>query len=355
MVNINQFIIGIVSPLPPPYGGIASWTETFIRYLSNSGCSVSTINTALIGRRANNPTHKVNILDELKRSVNIYRRLKTLTNTTQFDFIHYNSSLSRFGIFRDYLLIRYLKKHKIKVLTHYHCNIKDALYSRFRKSICGKIATLSSYNVVLNYDSMSTLKEITPQSKIRVVPNFVNADLLVDDKKINDKVQNIYFVGNIIESKGVREIIDFAKISPYYNFFLIGQLSTRLIKEINLPENVILLGRKSHQETISLLSKADVFLFPSHTEGFSMAILEAMALGIPIIATEVGAAKDMLIDGGGILVRQKNIQDIIEAFRNIEDMNTRIFMSKVNVNAVKQKYKSDLVLEQILDLYREMI
>ena len=62
------------------------------------------------------------------------------------------------------------------------------------------------------------------------------------------------------------------------------------------------------QKLQKYLDKADVFLFPSYTEGFSISLTEAMASGLPCIASDVGANQDMLENHGGILIKTKKIR-----------------------------------------------
>lgn len=69
------------------------------------------------------------------------------------------------------------------------------------------------------------------------------------------------------------------------------------------PDRIQWLGPVSGADKYRRLSQADLFVFPSHTEQFSIAILEAMACGLPIVATDVGAMRDALLtpDGGNLL------------------------------------------------------
>ncbi|MEH6949461.1 glycosyltransferase family 4 protein, partial [Bacillus sp. JJ634] len=128
----------------------------------------------------------------------------------------------------------------------------------------------------------------------RLVTNFIDDTFILDrDKGINTEIQKILFVGHVQVTKGVKEIIQVASCLPKIEFILAGPIASE-IKKLNIPKNVILKGVVSPEEVRELLGDADVFLFPTYSEGFSIALLEAMAMGVPIITTPVGANADMI-------------------------------------------------------------
>ena len=102
------------------------------------------------------------------------------------------------------------------------------------------------------------------------------------------------------------------------------------------------------------LDNADVFVFPSLTEGFSNALLEAMARGLPVIATDVGAARDMIENSGGIIVPVHDVNAMQHALNNMERVETRKVMSEWNINKVKSCYEYDQVLKNIFHIYKEV-
>ena len=77
-----------------------------------------------------------------------------------------------------------------------------------------------------------------------------------------------------------------------------------------------------------------------------------MALGLPIITTNVGANKDMIESSGGILVRLENVKDIIEAIYKLEDKSYREKISKWNIQKVKDKYLVDSVMLELISIYK---
>ncbi len=140
-------------------------------------------------------------------------------------------------------------------------------------------------------------------------------------------------------AKGVQEILEVAKLLQEINFVLAGPVSKE-IELLSRPDNIAFLGNVKHEKVKNLLDQADVFLFPSHSEGFANALLEAMARGVPIITTPVGSNADMIEQFGGILVGVKNVHDIIEALSSLGSEDIRSEMSIWNINKVKKFIQS---------------
>ena len=98
-----------------------------------------------------------------------------------------------------------------------------------------------------------------------------------------------------------------------------------------------------------------VFLFPSYTEGFSNAVLEAMSRGLPILTTNVGSNEDMIENKGGFIVNTRNVLELIEKMRLMSDYSIRFSMSKWNVNKVKDSYSLQTDFERIREEYRGLL
>lgn len=344
----------LISPLPPPNGGIATWTKKFIEWMSLSDNVVKVINIAVIGNRALGvPNSRFSIVDEFSRLINVIRNLKKEIKKENPNIVHLNSSCGKTGILRDYLCAIIIKRKKIPLVIQYHCNIEDQLTgSKFAKKIFGKLSKLADTIFVLNSESYNyVLKETGIGTK--KVPNFIDNQFLLDDsKQISSELKNILFIGHIHKEKGVLEIIKVAKLLPQIKFILVGPVSDE-IKAVDVPENIELTGNMELVKIKELLDKADVFLFPSYSEGFANALLEAMARGLPIITTPVGANEDMIENNGGFIVEVGNISEIIEAIKQIRNPEIRKKMSRWNVNKVKNNYLTDVVISDFIEIYKE--
>ena len=343
----------LVSPLPPPAGGIATWTLMYREYCQEHDISLHIVNTALQGTRAAKKGSQLRILDELKRTIFVLcdfgKAIKQRPDVT-----HINTSCSKLGILRDYLCVLRAKRQHIPVVLQCHCNIEDQLKGKLAHKVFQKAANAAAGVWVLNCASAEFTEKQT-KTPISIIPNFISESRIVPQKKIRETVQEVIFVGHVRKEKGVREIYDAARKFPQITFTLVGPVQDE-IATMKAPDNVVLVGSRPPEDVPQYLQKADVFLFPSYTEGFANALLEAMATGLPIVATDVGANKEMLEDCGGAIVPAGNSKLLCEALKELDSMpEIRQQISAWNLNKVKTNYTTNVVLGKIIRQYEKIM
>lgn len=343
----------LISSLPPPEGGMTTWTVKYQKYFKSIGISLDIVNIALVGKRGHRINAKRSIVNEIGRTFHIIKALFHELRKNNYDIAHINTSCSKYGIARDYLLQKIIARHGIPTVVECHCDLDFALNTGFKRRVFRRMVRDAKRVLVLNEKSSRKALDLTGRS-VDIIPNFIDVDYLNGGKKIDEKVQNMLFVGHVQILKGCGEIIEAARQFPAMIFTLVGPVSEE-IKQMELPANVILPGNKSAVEVREYMNRADVFLFPSYTEGFSVSLLEAMACGLPVIATDVGANREMLENIGGIIVPPQNAEVLTKAFEQIMDVSTRRNMSDWNVKKVKKEYLTDIVMKRLIDIYNEVL
>lgn len=353
MINESLKVL-LISPLPPPAGGIATWTVQFLDWAKKNNLNVNIVDTSLKGSRAAKINSDRNISDEVRRTINILKDLKKKIKEFDPNVIHLNTACGKFGIIRDYLFARLVKKANKKIIIHYRCNIEDqVMIKSVQHFFLKKISEIADKNIVLNKASKKYLR-INFEQESLIVPNFISGDFInKKSKSINAEINQILFIGHVQESKGIFEIIEAAKLLPDIKFKLAGPVKDEEIKK-GLPRNVYLLGAVKNSEVRELLLNSDVFLFPTYTEGFSNALLEAMAIGLPIITTPVGANVDMVESKGGIIIDIHDIEGIMEAILSIQNPLKRKEISNWNIQKVKDNYTIENVMGQLISEYKKM-
>lgn len=343
----------LVSPAPTNVGGIASWTGEFMKVLPQYDIGLLLVDTSFIGGENKKYNNKISIFVEIKRCCKIWWNTLLGLIKNQPQIMHLNTSCSHRGIYRDFLCAFFAKLFRIKVILHCHCNVKDQLGNDKCAVFCFQtLCSLSSRILVLNQASKEYVKEVSNQ-KITIMPNFINDEFVCYKKIMNDNIKRIAFVGQVRKSKGVDSIIEVAKNNKNIIFDLVGPLMSDYNKTIlNKIDNIVLHGVQDKEYIKSILDNADVFLFPSKSEGFSMALLEAMARGLPIITTDVGANKDMIENQGGVIVPVDDINAIDAAIQRLSDKSIREQISCWNTMKVKKNYTLDIVMQKLTDLYK---
>ena len=339
----------LVSPLPPPSGGLATWTEELVKYTSRTELEIDVVNTSLTGQRATLKGGKIHISDELSRSIRIIRDMIKHISQKKYDAVHVNTVCSTKGMLRD--LICMCVCGRTPIVLQCHCNVSDWIgQKKAAIFLFRELAKRAERILVLNSQSQIAVKEITGRESI-CVPNFLASDLQHSKQKtVRERIEQVVYVGRVRAAKGMVELLETANQMPDVHFTVIGSVDDEISGK-KIPSNVCLAGEKSHAEVEEELEKADVFLFPSYSEGFSIALLEAMRAGLPVVATDVGANADMLGDRGGVIVAARNVAEIVNALRSIQSPEIRRGMSEHNIQKVRDTYSVCAVVDTLKTIY----
>ena len=119
------------------------------------------------------------------------------------------------------------------------------------------------------------------------------------------------------------------------------------------PPNVILAGHLPRGEVFDRLLESDVFVFPSRREGSPNAVLEAMAAGLPVVATRTGGLPDMVSDGeGGYLVPAGDVDALTAAVRRLaSDRELAVRMGAYNRAVCADRFAFSRVFERLSTIY----
>lgn len=339
----------LVSAKSPPAGGIATWTEKYLKFFENTKNRVFLVNIAVNGDRAKKINGRRNYFDEISRTGKILMNMCRNLSNHHIDIVHINSSCSKYGIFRDYLCMKMAQAKHIPVVLQLHCNVPDAIKLGTPKRLLRLAISSAQVVLVLNSKSYVIVKSIRSK-RVYVVPNFIDDDWVVDNHDITPEIKHVIYDGHVQRTKGSVDIIEAAKYFPNIQFELIGPISDE-INKMNIPENVDLTGERSPEYVKNQLRESDLFLFPSYTEGFSISLLEAMGQGLPVITTDVGANRDMIEDKGGIIISKCSPEEIISSINSLQDRNSRAEMSAWNINKVRTNYQTSSVMSRLVRLY----
>ncbi len=334
-------------------GGIATWTYHYLKWMKEHNIECDVINTDVIGKRRENMTSGLGIIEESLRLRNIIKQTNNFVQSKiKYDIIHFNTNIGNYGIFRDNYLVKILQKKRIPIICQFHCDIPFWINNNVKKYFTHLFLKKSSKILVLCENSKKYLEKEFCIESIKI-PNFIRDDIVINQKTINKKIKNIFFDGRISYEKGCKEIFEVARLFPDIQFYLAGEVSEEF-RMMDKPSNINLIGLVKHETLCTYLDKSDIFLFPSHTEGFSLSLLESMSRGVPSIATNVGANADMLENKGGIIVSIGDIESMKNAIYVLEDENKRSVMSKWLINKVKNEYTVNAVMKKIINIYESI-
>lgn len=225
------------------------------------------------------------------------------------------------------------------------------------------------------------LENIFPKKKITTIPNGISITEESRQKaeKLREEFRSLHNIpfdaklvgtmGELKELKGQRDFVlaanETAKKMPETRFVIVGKDHSmnhsfrrelkRLIKVFGLEENFLFLDWVD--ETPSFFAALDVYVSPSHSESFGLAILEAMTLGKPIISTETDGAKELLQNNfSGRLVKIKEPFELSETICDLlKDEGLRENLGKNAQKTALEKFTLDKMIEQTEKVYEEVL
>ncbi|MBT3463694.1 glycosyltransferase family 4 protein [archaeon] len=281
---------------------------------------------------------------------------KLLLNICKFDYIYvfYPGNLNYLVLFLSFL---FNKKYGLYVRGELNYNLP------FSKQILSNANLIVTNNPIIikelliyNHNSKMIISYKKLGNEIPILPNQF------EKKSINlNSPFNLLFVGRVEVRKGVIELIDACKllIKNKINFKLVivggGELYESIKENINsdlvLNSHIELVGLiKDPERMKSYYLNSDIFVFPSHTEGFPRVIFDSMLYNLPIITTMVGGIPGFMKHNYNCLEIKVNdpqdIYDKIMLFHNNENLINKLQLN--NFDNLKHIFPKDLVLHKNL-------
>ncbi len=351
----------LVSPLPPPYGGIAHWTMLLHQYAAKqNGIHFLQLDIASRWRA-------IDELAVLKRLVGGF--LQLLVNILKLiilffkrpDVMHLTSSV-QLAVFRDIAFTLLARLFRIPIVYHLHLGripgIAAANTLEWRMLV--RAMRIVSLVMVLDSATAKVIVNTLPGIRVEVVPNPVDFDKFKALTHKDKPLKSVFFLGWIIPSKGVEELVKaWAELGlEGWELLLAGPgniaYQERLL-QCYRPKNTRFLGELDHNKAMVYMAQCDLFVLPSHTEGFPNVVLEAMALGKPIIATEVGAIPEMLNNDCGIMIKPKDVDALKVAIVNLaNDKKLRNSYGERSFNKARKEFSLDKVFIRITNIWKSV-
>ena len=294
----------------------------------------------------------------------IFRSIRARMKLQTVDVVHIASS-GAWGHLRDIgvaLLCRGLKRPVILHLHHGRWSSKT--HSAQASDLIGMnvLARFTSSVVVLDAKSQVQLQDRYPALDVRIVPNSASKSRcprpVVDAHDHLRLRPFVLYLGRIADGKGIHELLDAWQTLNSNDWSLVlcgsqeGRFGRRLAERATELPRVEVLGPIPHESTNDLVRASELVVLVSHSEGFPMSILEAMAEAKPVVATRVGAL-DALIDEIGLAVEVGNSTSIAAALRELTSNEAlRIKLGSRARELFLEQFTEDRNLERLKKIWR---
>ena len=202
-------------------------------------------------------------------------------------------------------------------------------------------------------DQVTELERVTLREKLNIQPdNFV-----------------FVFVGRIVSDKGINELIKaFSQLQAVENkptgikLLLVGGLENDLdplnpetLAEINQNKDIISVGFQ--QDVRSFFAIADALVFPSYREGFPNVVMQAGAMGLPSIVSDINGCNEIIIEGeNGLIIPPKNVEKLKEKMLTLaKDKNLYTKLKGNSRRMIENRYEQSVVWNALLEEYEGLL
>ena len=273
------------------------------------------------------------------------------------DVIHAHTTLwaglAAFEIKKKYNIPYIITEHSSAFLKDSHRNHDEQLNEIIFKNASSRIAV-----------STALIEAIQRKHSYPfcLIPNLIDTNNY-QLRDANNQPYKLITVGSLLNVKGYSYLLGALKKCseriPEIHLTIVGdgperKHLSRLTEQLNLRNHVSFVGSKTPLEVAELLKNHSIFVSSSLFETFGVAIIEALASGLPVVATNCGGPLDILDESNGKICKKANIDSLFEAILYVYTNYSRYLPENIR-RSTEQKFGKDAVTIQMLNVYNEVV
>jgi len=251
--------------------------------------------------------------------------------------------------FHNFMLDDFMQSYStLPQKIHYKTDLK--WFTKKSLNLSAMVTSVSKFTAEL------VQKETGYSKNIRVIYNGIDTKLFKPRSPSSNGPIKILFSGNLTRRKGAHLLPEIAdRLNPGIIIQYTRGLRTKTDK-FNRP-NMQDLGSVQFSDMPQIYLKADMLLFPTVREGFSLAVLEAMASGLPVVATDCSSLPEQVIHGkGGYLCKLGNAENFASRINELADsVQLRTEMGQFNRERVEKEFRLQKMIENYRLLFEEVL
>lgn len=371
--GIERMPVLMIGPVAPPAGGMATSMNNLMTSALKDKYDFCVLDTTGYLERYGRP----NIFMIAYYQFSALFRLAFILIKRRPRIVHVHMATG-FYFYRRAADIAISKLFGKKVIIH----VRGYRFPDFcaKSSVAGKWAIRSTLGmsdkiIILSDHWKGLLGPLAGAGKLIAVPNGVK---LAEFRRQKDKKEElgilkdkktILFMGPIGRRKGAFDLLDavpaVAGKTGDVVFIFCGsgerrgeiEKFKRLAEAKNLSSYIKYAGDVSGQDKYDHYLSSDIFVLPSYGENLPNSVLEAMAAGLPVVASDAGVIPELIQDGvNGFIIKAGDTEAIADrVIRLAQDSDLRMSMGKRNVELVKERYDMPIIAAKIDRIYRECL
>jgi L-malate glycosyltransferase len=225
----------------------------------------------------------------------------------------------------------------------------------------------NAYFVISNSDGLRQLAfQAAPGKEIGIIHNGIDIEeFFPDHSKTDPNHFNIICVSRVTPRKGIRFLVQAFKILEaryaHIRMIIAGDGNEKksleqLVRGLGLEDKIVFLGAVPHEKVVEYYQKSNVFVLPSLNEGMSNTMLEALACGLPMVATDTGGTKELITDRkNGLIVKMQDPDDLAEKIEQIILDRELEKQMGIESRILAEQLSWGKVAGEYLDLYEKTI
>lgn len=361
---------------PPLGGGAGNATYYLLKeFAKKDDIKIDLITSSVEGYQENNFSENIRIFfldigkggnlhyqsnwDLIKYSRKAYRKAKELKKYNSYDLVH-----AFFGIPCGYLAMKLglpyvvsLRGSDVPFYNERFYWLDKLIFKKLSKKIWVKAAVVTVNSCGLKELALKS----SPTQPIEVIYNGIDTD---EFRPLASAVGNFTVISTsrLIKRKGMEYLLDafikFRKKCPNSKLLIAGKGNLEaMLKEKALNsgygDNIEFLGAVIHKKMPEVYRQADIFILPSLNEGMSNSLLEAMASGLAVVATDTGGTKELVDSSNGIIIKKSDTKSIYDALKKLYQSKNLLESMKKSSREKAQKMSWEEMAKRYSIIYEK--
>lgn len=346
---MHNKVIVLVPPLSSR-GGISTYYRSLRPYLPDQ------VEYCFRGARGNEQ-------NKLMRAVLDYLAFIRSFISHKPSVVHVNTSIGVVSVLRDSVYIALALLFKKKVIVFFRGWSTDA---------CKKVEMNVFLLFKITFMRADLIVTLSEKSRQQIIKWGYSKRVLIETTAVDERILRsplkfvntnndtftILFLARIEKDKGIFELIEACRVihASIKSIRLViagsGSASDQVIKSAEVFDWIHVAGYVDWDEKAIFYLQSDVYVLPSYREGMPNSVLEAMAFGLPIVCTGVGALSEIIQNGvNGLIVDTMDVESLKKGLLTV--INNKVMRKAMSINnkVAAKKYYASYVAERLLSIY----